>query len=162
MKKKEINISYQIARSSNDLNTEDRQVFAEAIKAMNQAYAPYSNFKVGCAVLLESGEIILGNNQENMAYPSGLCAERVALFATAANYAGVPIKTLAVAAQPLSENVDMSITPCGGCRQVMIEYERIQKKPFRIITGGANGKLIILDSPHLLLPFAFYDEGLMK
>ena len=162
MEKKEIKIAYHKALSADELSAEDRQIFDKAIEAMHNAYAPYSLFKVGCAALLENGEVVKGSNQENMAYPSGLCAERVALFSASANFPGVPIKTLAVVAQPIAEDADMTISPCGSCRQVMVEYERIQHKPIRIITGSANGTLMITGNTQVLLPLAFFDGGLSK
>ena len=162
LEKKEIIIAYHKAQSANELSTEDRRMFDLAIEAMHNAYAPYSLFKVGCAVLLENGEVVKGSNQENMAYPSGLCAERVALFSASANFPGVPIKVLAVVAQPIGEDADMTISPCGSCRQVMVEYERIQNQPMRIITGAANGTIMLTDNTNALLPLAFFDGGLSK
>lgn len=162
LEKKEIIIAYHKATSADELSIDDRRMFDLAIEAMQNAYAPYSQFKVGCAVLLENGEVVKGSNQENMAYPSGLCAERVALFSASANYPGVPIKVLAVVAQPIAQGSDMTISPCGSCRQVMVEYERIQKEPMRIITGAANGSIMITDNTNALLPLAFFDGGLSK
>lgn len=162
MEEKKIHISYRTVNSAAELNAADKGIFDAAHQAMSRAYAPYSNFKVGCALLLENGVVVTGNNQENIAYPSGLCAERVALFAASANYPKIPIKILVVVAQPMDQDHKMSITPCGSCRQVMVEYERIQKKPMRIITGAANGVLMIAESTKLLLPFAFFDGGLSK
>lgn len=162
MEKKEIKIAYHKAKSVDELSTDDRRMFDLAIEAMHNAYAPYSQFKVGCALLLENGEVVKGSNQENMAYPSGLCAERVALFSASANFPGVPIKILAVVAQPIAEDADMTISPCGSCRQVMVEYERIQNQPMRIITGAANGTIMLTDNTHVLLPLAFFDGGLSK
>lgn len=162
LEKKELKINYHVLSSSRDLTIDEKRVFDAAVMAMANAYAPYSKFNVGCALLLENDEIIIGNNQENIAYPSGLCAERVALFSASANFPGVPIKILVVVAQPLAASEEMSITPCGSCRQVMVEYERVQKKPMRIITGAANGKLIAIDSSKFFLPLAFFDSGLTK
>lgn len=162
LEKKEIKIAYHKAKSADELSTDDRRMFDLAIEAMHNAYAPYSQFKVGCALLLENGEVVKGSNQENMAYPSGLCAERVALFSASANFPGVPIKLLAVVAQPIGEDTDMTISPCGSCRQVMVEYERVQNQPMRIITGAANGAIMITDNTNALLPLAFFDGGLSK
>lgn len=162
MEKKEVKIAYHQAQSVNELATEEQQLFKLATEAMGNAYAPYSRFKVGCALLLANGEIVKGNNQENMAYPSGLCAERVALFSASANHPGVPVKILVVVAKPLSVDENMTISPCGGCRQVMAEYERIQNQAIKIITGSPSGAIFITENAHALLPLAFYDAGLSK
>ena len=162
MEKKEVKIAFQQAQSVDELATEEQQLFKLATEAMGNAYAPYSRFKVGCALLLANGEIVKGNNQENMAYPSGLCAERVALFSASANHPGVPVKILVVVAKPLSVDENMTISPCGGCRQVMAEYERIQNEAIKIITGSPSGAIFITENAHALLPLAFYDAGLSK
>lgn len=162
MEKKEVKITYHQAKSVDELEKEEQRLFNLAIEAMGNAYAPYSQFKVGCALLLANGEVVKGNNQENMAYPSGLCAERVALFSASANFPGVPVKILAVVAKPIAADEDMTISPCGGCRQVMVEYERIQNEPIKIITGSPYGAIFITDNAHALLPLAFYDAGLSK
>ena len=162
LEKKEVKIEYQQAQSVHELAPDEQKLFKLAIEAMGNAYAPYSRFEVGCALLLANGEIIKGNNQENMAYPSGLCAERVALFTASANYPGVPIKILAVVAKPLAADENMTISPCGGCRQVMVEYERIQNEPIKIITGSPSGSIFITEKAHTLMPLAFYDSGLTK
>ncbi len=162
MENQEIKIAFRKAQSMDELGNEEQRLFQLAIEAMANAYAPYSQFKVGCALLLENGKTVIGSNQENMAYPSGLCAERVALFSASANYPGVPVKILAVVVNPLSQDGDITISPCGGCRQVMAEYERIQNQPMKVITGSATGTIIITDNAHAFLPLAFYDAGLTK
>ncbi len=162
MEKKEIKIAYWQAHSAEELSFEDQDLFKKAIEAMGNAYAPYSLFKVGCALLLANGEVVKGNNQENMAYPSGLCAERVALFAASANYPGVPVKTLAVVAKPISDDDSIVVSPCGSCRQVMVEYESLQKEPMKIITGSVSGAIFITDNAHAMMPLAFFDSGLKK
>jgi cytidine deaminase len=162
MENKEIRISYQRYASADELSADDRLLFNRAIEASKSAYAPYSKFSVGAAVLLENGEIVMGSNQENIAYPSGLCAERVALFAAASNYPSIPFKALAIMAQPISSDQDTEVTPCGSCRQVMLEYERILGEDIRIITGAPNGPISIVENARSLLPMAFFDAGLGK
>lgn len=168
MKKERIEIDYLIADSINELEDADRQLFEEAVKALETAYAPYSEFNVGAAVALENGEIVRGSNQENIAYPSGLCAERVAIFAAASQYPGVPIHTLAIAARHRKdlelENNALSghVTPCGACRQVIMEYERLLEHPIRILTGATAGRIYIIENAESLLPLVFYSESLIK
>jgi cytidine deaminase len=122
---------------------------------MGHAYAPYSKFKVGAAVLLEDGTVITGNNQENIAYPSGLCAERVALFAAGANNADKQVRSIAITAEGDLLKDSEIVSPCGGCRQVMLETERRQKSPCRIILVGQNGNALVFNSAEDLLPLAF-------
>lgn len=174
MKQKEIQLKYRVASDISGLEPGDAALFREALKAMESAYAPYSHFSVGAAVELENGVTVRGSNQENIAYPSGLCAERVAVFAAASAYPGVKMRAIAVVARfkgsPAVANdtksevgIDSdSVTPCGACRQVMMEYERLLGQPIRIITGGADGSIIVLDSAETLLPLVFFSEALTK
>jgi len=127
-----------------------------------KAYAPYSEFYVGAAVLLENNEIITGSNQENGAYPSGLCAERVAVFAASAMFPGVPMKTIAISAKSKRIVLDDPVSPCGACRQVLLEYEILQKKPIKILLSKDNGKILIIEKVHDLLPLSFSGNELKK
>ncbi len=127
----------------------------QAATARSQAYAPYSNFSVGCALLLENGEVILGNNQENAAYPSGLCAERVAIFAAGANYPGVAMVKMAITAGPINSKFDKPVPPCGACRQSIAEYESRQEQPIELFFMGAVGKVARSRSLGDLLPLIF-------
>ena len=142
------------------LEANDRLLLEKAIEASNSAYAPYSEFRVGAALLLENGEIVIGNNQENAAYPSGLCAERVAMFYASAKFPGVPFKTIAITANSDKVNICSPISPCGACRQVMVEYEVISKNPIRVILAGHTGAVQIIDSVNDLLPFSFGPDEL--
>lgn len=160
MKEKNINIQFQRAASKAELNTEDRALFEKAIAAMDTAYAPYSKFQVGAAIMLENGVVITGSNQENIAYPSGLCAERVAMFSASAQYPGVKMLALAVATTTIGTDSKATVSPCGSCRQVMVEYERIQTPSIRIMTGAATGVIDIFESATSLLPLAFFDSSL--
>jgi cytidine deaminase len=155
-----VKIEFDRFSSSSELDKEDKELFDAACHAASTAYAPYSRFAVGAAVLLETGEIVVGSNQENIAYPSGLCAERVALFAAAAQKPKVAIKALAVSVAPLSNDPDLEITPCGACRQVMVEYERIHQRAYKVITGSARGQITVFKNALSLLPLAFFDKGL--
>ncbi len=162
MKKEEIHIVYRKATNPDELSPSEKSLFNHALDALETAYAPYSQFKVGCAVRLSNGKIVIGSNQENMAYPSGLCAERVAIFSASAQYPGVPIQELAVVAKPLTNDSELTISPCGSCRQVMMEYERVQNEPMKIITGSATGPIFCTHDAGALLPLAFFDGGLTK
>lgn len=145
-----------------ELSTEDRNLLEKAWKACDTAYAPYSKFNVGAAVLLANGEIVTGNNQENAAYPSGLCAERVAMYYASAQHPGVAMKSIAVAVKSDIVKLEDPGSPCGSCRQVMAEYENLHHTKMRIILGSPNTKIQILEGINSLLPLAFYGEGLKK
>lgn len=152
MKKEQIRISFTVQAVSG-LGASDRLLYRAAYKASKRAYAPYSRFQVGAAVLLGNGTVVTGANQENAAYPSGLCAERVALFSAAANYPDEPVVALAVIAQSdgvLREHV----SPCGACCQVLVEAETRSKRPIRILLCGKD-TVRILSSVSSLLPFSF-------
>lgn len=151
MKQKKIIISYSEYSSAGELNAEERSLLKYANNSSAYAYAPYSRFKVGAAVLLGNGKIVSGNNQENAAYPSGLCAERVALFYAIAQFPKAKIRAIAVT------NV-----PCGSCRQAILEYERKQKSPVRIIMQKEKNKILISEGISNLLPLAFDSKELKK
>ena len=127
----------------------------QAIAARANAYAPYSNFHVGAAVLLANGEVVIGNNQENASYPSGLCAERVAIFQAGAKYPGITIKAVAITATSKNYVVEEPAAPCGNCRQSMIEYEQKQKSAIAILLMGEKGEVIKIKSLADILPLAF-------
>lgn len=132
---------------------EYQQLHEKAIEALSNAYAPYSRFQVGAAVLLANGEVVTGSNQENAAYPSGLCAERVALFYAGAKYPDVAVKAIAIAAKTGGKLVE-GISPCGGCRQVMLETETRAGSPIKIFLCGSD-KMRQIDSAASLLPIGF-------
>lgn len=158
----EITIQVQEIDSLNELKLSDKKLVEKAIQSADQAYAPYSNFKVGAALLLENGEIISANNQENAAYPSGLCAERIAVFYASANFPGVAIKKIAVTAKSENFQLYKPVTPCGACRQVIAEYEKLQQKKIQILMHGNNGKIWSIDSIESLLPLLFLEEKLKQ
>jgi len=145
-----------------ELNEQDKNLLLMAWKACDSAYAPYSRFNVGAAVLLDNGIVVTGNNQENAAYPSGLCAERVAMYYASAQYPGIAMKAIAVAVKSDVVKLDEPASPCGSCRQVMAEYENLYKTKMRVILGGPHTKIQILDGISSLLPLTFYAEGLKK
>ena len=139
----------------NELSIEDKKLMSKAIEARKNAYAPYSKFYVGAALLLENGEIVLGNNQENAAYPSGMCAERVAVWKAGSTFPGIKIVKLAITASSTITKVDKPIGPCGACRQTLSEYEINQKEPFPVIFMGEVGEIVKTPSLLSLLPFSF-------
>ncbi len=147
-------------KDETELEADDRLLLSEAKASMKNAYAPYSHFHVGAAVLLENGKIIRGNNQENASYPTGLCAERVAIFSAGANYPGVKIKAIGIAAYSDQFNVDMPVAPCGSCRQVIAEYEHLFKNNIRIIMSGESGQVLVSENISSLLPFQFNGDDL--
>lgn len=138
-----------------ELTSEERNAVQQALVAVTNSYSPYSNFKVGASLVLESGDCILGSNQENVAYPSGLCAERTALFTYGSSGNKSPIKILAIVAIDKEGGNADTCSPCGACRQVMLEYEQIQKQAYKVIFCY-NGKIEILESSKHLLPYAFH------
>jgi cytidine deaminase len=162
MEIKTIPFTYQEYNSPEELQAPDRDLLERAKQALSHAYAPYSQYQVGSAVLLGNGEVVTGNNQENMAFPSGLCAERVAIYAASANWPGVPVKTIAISAHSKKFPVTDPVPPCGSCRQAMIEYEMLQKENIRVILQGDSGKVFVIGSIESLLPLSFRENGLKK
>ena len=162
MIKKTLHIEISEAESILELSPEEQKLVRISREMTEKAYAPYSEFYVGAAVLLENGEIIRGSNQENGAYPSGLCAERVAVFAASAMFPGVTMKTIAVSAKSPRLSLDAPVSPCGDCRQVMLEYETLQKQPIRMLMSKENGKILIIDRVSDLLPLSFTGDNLKK
>lgn len=138
-----------------ELSEQDRQLIESAKQATQQSYAPYSQFHVGAAVLLEDGTTITGTNQENAAYPSGLCAERTALFYTSSAHPDKAIVALAIAAYTKGEFTNNPISPCGACRQVMLEIEQRHACPIRILLYGTEAVYVIEGGVSELLPLMF-------
>lgn len=152
---KRLEIEYIEYDNLSELQQKDQSLLLKAKALLKNAYAPYSKFRVSAAALLENGEIVIGTNQENIAYPSGLCAERVALFSVGANYPNERIETLAITAEGELVANDAMISPCGACRQVIFESERRQNAPIRILILGMDGKVVEFHQSTDLLTFAF-------
>ena len=142
-----------------ELQTDDRELVEKAIAATNNSYAPYSKFYVGAALRLANGDVVMGANQENAAYPSGLCAERTAIFAAQANQPDQPVATLAIAARNENGLLEVPVSPCGACRQVILEIEDRYKQPIRVLLYGKKG-VYSLRSAKDLLPFSFVDDSM--
>ena len=161
MQEKKIELNFTTAHYS-ELDLKDQELITNAKKAFATAYAPYSGFFVGASILLENGEIINGSNQENVAYPSGLCAERVAMFYVGAKFPDVKIKTIAVSVFSKSFDVIDVISPCGACRQVMAEYEDKQDQSIKVILHSPTDQVLIANKVQDLLPFMFKSPHLKK
>ena len=162
MQKRNISISFDEYNSLDELNSQDQILCIEAKKAMSNSHSPYSGFRVGVAVQLESGKIVYGSNQENVAYPSGLCAERVALFMIGTTYPDDKILSMAITAQTDHFLIKEPVTSCGACLQVMAEYEKKQSYPINVLFYCLNGTIIRTTGIKTLLPFAFEETRLQK
>lgn len=154
MCQKSISISYKEYFRNEGLELNDKELLDRAKKASEGAYAPYSNFNVGAAVRLSNGEIIAASNQENAAYPSGLCAERVAIFYAHAKFPDASVESIAVTASVGGHICETPTYPCGACRQVLAESEMRSGSPIRVIVGGEKFTQV-MDSISALLPFTF-------
>ena len=155
MKKISINITFSVFEDKNDLSIEIQDLMDQAIAIRKNAYAPYSKFRVGCAILLDNEKVVLGSNQVNAAYPSGLCAERVAIFQAGSLYPDAKILKMAISATSDEKPVLEPIPPCGSCRQSIAEYEIKQDQPIEIFFMGESGSVYQSDSLRNLLPFMF-------
>lgn len=160
MKHVTLNVCISEFDSVNELQPSDQELVVAAFKAASNAYAPYSGFTVGAALRLENGVVITGNNQENAAYPSGLCAERVAMFYASSQYPGKTVETMAIVARANGKDLSGPATPCGSCRQVMIEYEQLQSRKIRMILATESGNGMIIEGMDNLLPLAFLAKHL--
>ena len=147
-------INYEEFTSASQMTPEDQDMVAAALDAQKGSYSPYSHFQVGASLKLENGLVLKGANQENAAYPSGLCAERTVMFYAGANYPDIPFDTLAIAGSDHGVLCESPASPCGACRQVMAEYQKKHNKPFNIILVGSKRirKFHCVDD---VLPFIF-------
>ncbi len=162
MKQLKLETSLTIYDSIDEIDSVVQEVLHKAQQARKTAYAPYSEFAVGAAIELENGEIVLGSNQENASYPSGLCAERTALYYVGAKFPDVLIKRIAISAGSVNSINERPIPPCGACRQAIAEYEIKQKQPIEIYFMGEKGKVVKSDSLENLLPLIFDHSFLEK
>lgn len=155
MKKVELKTNITVFESIEELSDISKKLMNKAFEAKESAYAPYSKFKVGAALLLENGKIITGNNQENAAYPSGICAERVTVWKASSDYPNEKIIAIALTASSSSQITKEPVSPCGACRQSLFEYEIKQKDFIEVYFMGEIGKVIKTNSVQDLLPIAF-------
>lgn len=160
MKEIQIETKLSVFESFEELSNSEKEYMNQAIEVRKNAYAPYSKFLVGAAILLDNGVVLQGSNQENAAYPSGLCAERVTIFYAGANYPNNKIVKLFISATPSDRDSENPIPPCGSCRQAIAEYEIKQDLPIEIYFMGAKGAVYKSDSLKNLLPFMFDKSNL--
>lgn len=153
---------YEILNGFEDLNATEQSLIQQAIDSSKNAYAPYSGFYVGASVLLSNKKTVQGNNQENVAYPSAMCAERVALFSASAQYPDAEIEAIAIYALSPNFSMDHPVTPCGSCRQVMAEYELKQKGEIQVFLVGENKVIYRIKNAKSLLPLLFHEQNLKK
>lgn len=157
-------IETRITRFSgmDELEEQDARLLQQAIDVLDQAYAPYSGFKVAAALHLVNGHVVTGTNQENVAFPSGLCAERVAIFHASHQYPGVNYTAMAIVAKGVHFKMDHPAAPCGSCRQVLMEYRLMQEQPLKLILAGESGEILVVDDARELLPLYFHEPDLKK
>jgi cytidine deaminase len=160
MNEKKFEFEYEIYNDITELNETDASLLKEARAVTKQAYAPYSNFHVAAVAKLKNGKTVVGTNQENASYPVGICAERVLLGSAANLYPEVAIESIAITYDSKNVKSDHPISPCGMCRQALLEFENRLKKPVRLILGGMEGKVYVIRSAKQLLPFAFTSDEL--
>jgi len=162
MEQRNITTAYESYASVNELPQQDQELVIEAKKSCARAHAPYSHFFVGAALLTESGKTITGANQENASFPIGACAERVAIYRHSMSDPGDPVIALAVTAVTEKNEIDQPVSPCGSCRQIILELENKQNAPIRIILVGMSGPVIAFNSSKSLLPISFDPNVFLK
>ena len=162
MTKHQIKINFTAYDSVDELDAQDRELCREAIEALRTSHSPYSKFRVGVAMRLKSEKILRASNQENVAYPSGLCAERVALFHWGANHADDPIEVMAVTAHTDEFQLTKPVTSCGACLQVLAEYEKKQGSAIKMLLYCQNGPVWSATGIESFLPFLFFEDRLNK
>jgi cytidine deaminase len=160
MKKTEFKFSFEVYDSIRELSQEDAWLLQKAGEVTQHAYAPYSHFRVGAVAKMTNGEIVTGSNQENASFPVGLCAERALLASASSLFPQVPIQSIAISYRSDNVSSDHPISPCGICRQSLQEYEMRVAHPIRLILGGMEGKIYVIESASSLLPLAFTSEEL--
>ena len=160
MTEREIKIKFKEYTSVDELEALDIDLCAEAVKALKNSHSPYSKFRVGVAMRLQSGKILHASNQENAAYPSGLCAERVALFNWGANYPDDPIEAMAITAHTDEFKLTRPVTSCGACLQVLAEYEKKQNRSIKILLYCQQGPVWSATGIESFLPFLFFEDRL--
>lgn len=161
MKKREVSISYLEYENRDDLPVAEKHLVEEAVTAAGGAYAPYSHFMVGAALLLDDGTVIRGANVENAAFPSGSCAEKTALSYMVANHGERKALAIAIAAMSDGKLTEEPVPPCGNCRQMLIEEEQRSGSHIKVILAG-NSAVLVLDSSQALMPLSFTGSNLRK
>lgn len=160
MKKEVYQFDFEVYDTIDEMNEPDALLLSQAREVTKHAHAPYSNFQVGAIARLANGELVKGSNQENASFPIGLCAERVLLATAASLFPKVAIDAIAVSYHNLNGESIHPISPCGICRQSLVEYEAFYKKPIRLILGGLEGKIYVIDKAAMLLPLGFSSDDM--
>lgn len=155
MKSESLSINYKSFSNFDELPEVYQRLWNEALNARKSSYSPYSKFTVGCAIELEDGSVITGTNQENAAFPAGLCAERTAMYRAGIHAPETRFRRLAICATKAGEVILQSAPPCGGCRQVMLEFEKRHQQKFEILFTDASGNFVVMESATDLFPFSF-------
>ena len=155
MNKEEYRFSFDVYPSADELTEKDMILVNKARAVTATAYAPYSNFNVGAVARLVNGELVTGTNQENAAYPVGICAERALLASAATLFPNIAIESMAISYNNMNGVSNHPISPCGMCRQSLVEYEERVKQPIRLIMSGMDGKVIVVEKANALLPLSF-------
>ena len=161
MQQKQITIRYN-EYSTEELSAWQKNLIEKSVEAQSSSYSPYSHFKVGAAILLDDGSIVLGSNQENAAYPSGLCAERVAVFSCGVMHPSKKINAIAISASTDKFDLNELLAPCGACRQSMLEYEHRQDEEIKILLKGVDAQVVEFESVEDLLPIPFNCDALQN
>ncbi|WP_282017386.1 cytidine deaminase [Salegentibacter mishustinae] len=160
MKPLKVTSNFEVYDDVEELPETIQDLMKEAVLARDNAYAPYSQFKVGAALVLDNQEVVTGSNQENASYPSGLCAERTAIYYAGARYPEAQIENIAISAKSMKHKVDAPVPPCGACRQALVEYEVKQKAEIAVYFMGESGKVMKANSIKDLLPLIFDNSAL--
>ena len=160
MKNQQYSFDFIVYDSIDDLNLKDAELLRKAREATNHAYAPYSNFFVGAAARLKDGTIVTGSNQENASFPVGLCAERVLLSSVSSQYPSVAIESIAISYDNRNGESNKPVSPCGVCRQSLLEYEQRQHQPIHLILSGIEGEVYVIEKASMLLPLSFKREDI--
>ena len=159
---KKLTFFYNSYQSINELKSKDQNLLKSAEQILKKSYSVYSGFSVGASALLSDGQIISANNQENIAYPSSMCAERVLFYYCKSNFPECIIEKVAISVKAVEKIIDKPITPCGACRQVMFEYENNQNNKIKILLKGEEGNVYEIDSITDLLPLGFQADVLKR
>ena len=162
MRKITLETEMRVYDNREELPEDLRELLRQAEAAAVRAYAKYSHFQVGAAILMNNGKIVTGANQENAVYPCGLCAERVAAFSASAMYPEVPFNKIAITAINPDEPLKEPVSPCGSCRQVLFEYEQKFGHPIEVVLAGQKGPIYHLQNVAMLLPYTFHEGFLPK
>ena len=158
---KKIEFEYDLLADASGLSAEDQTLLEAAKNATKSAYAPYSNFQVGAAARLSNGNIQIGSNQESASFPVGICAERTLLNSVGSQFPDLSILTMAISYQPIGKDSNAPISPCGMCRQSLLDFEQRYGAPIKIILAGMSGEVMVIHSASNLLPFGF-DGAILK